>query len=463
MTENRSLDRAAFREWLYREPAAAENVLSRFLRATFRIALVFWYEFWRDAILLRTSALTFTVILSIVPVLALSTAVLKGLGAGDQMREAAYQFIETMAAETAAEAPPFEQEASPVTEAEKERTARTFASHLKRAVDTIFDYADRTNFATLGIVGLIGVFITVISVLAAIEDSMNAVWNAHAGRPLGRKVMDYLALMLLLPLAVNVGMGAMAAFQSERTSLIIERFFPVAWAGPLLVHLLTIGLLTAILTTFYRFLPNTKVNFRPALIGGLVGALAWLLVQAAYIRLQVGVARYNAIYGSFATLPLFLLWVYSSWLVFLSGAEVAFAAHAWRHYTPHRKLTPGMRLALAYDLLAAVYDDFRQRRPTDPSRLSQRLGYADAEVELATRDLQAAGYLRESADAGGLLPATGADRLRAAELVDAVWGTVDRSSPGGHLASQVLAGAKSVLADRSLQDVPDDDGNHRAS
>jgi membrane protein len=446
-----------FRIWLWREPVAGEDAASRFLRAALRITIVYWHEFWRDDILLRASALTFTVILSIVPVLALSTSVLKGLGAGDQMRKAAYQFIDTMAASTAVQAPPG-QAKEPAAEAAKQQSARTFASHLKRAVDTIFDYVNRTNFATLGIVGLIGLFITVIMVLAAIEDAMNVVWNAKKGRPIGRKVMDYLALMLLLPLAVNIGMAAMAVFQSKKTSLLIERFFPVAWAGPLVIHLLSIILLIAILTIFYRFLPNTRVNFRPALIGGIIGALGWLLIQAIYIRLQVGVARYNAIYGSFATLPLFLLWVYSSWVVFLSGAEFSYATHVWRHYAPRRQMNAGLRLALSYDLLGVIYDDFRNRHPTDPFRLGHRLDYTDAEVEQTITDLRTAGYLQESGDSdGGLMPSTCADQVRAEELVDVVWGTINRPSPGGRLAAQVLAAAKSVLADLTLQDLSDDE------
>lgn len=447
----------AFREWLWREPAAGEGPAPRFLRAALRITLVYWHEFWRDAILLRASALAFTVILSIVPVLALSTAVLKGLGAGNEMRKAAYQFVETLAAKTD-EKLPASQKKKPATKAEKQ-VNQTFASHLRRAVDAIFNYVDRTNFATLGIVGLIFLFITVIMVLAAIEDSMNVVWNAPSGRPIGRKVMDFLALMLLLPLAVNLGMAA----QSQETARLVERFFPMPWAGPLIVHLLTLGLLVAILTLFYQFLPNTRVDFRPALIGGILGTLGWLLIQAIYIRLQVGVARYNAIYGSFATLPLFLLWVYSSWVVFLSGAEFAYAASVWRHYVPHRQMTPALRLALAYDLLAAVYHDFGKRHLTDPALLSHRIGCTDIEAEQIVRELMTAGYLREAEDpGGGLMPAACDDRVRAAEVMDAVWGMASRPSPGGRLAANMLAGAKSVLTGRSLEELFGDKENDQS-
>jgi membrane protein len=447
----------SFHKWLWREPATAENSLSLFLRACCRIGVVCYHEFWRDAVLLRAGALTFAVILAVVPVLALSTAVLKGLGAGDQMRLAAHQFIDTMAVEIVEEPPPSYLGEEPLPSTESQLLDETFYYHLKRSVDTIFDYVEHTDFATLGIIGMVGLFITVISLLATIEESMNAVWDTGASRPLGRKIMDYLALMLLLPLAVNLAMAAMAVFQSEEASSIIKQLFPVAWAGPLLVKILILCLLVATLTICYRFLPNSGVNFRPALIGGILGGIAWLLLQALYINLQVGVARYNAIYGSFATLPLFLLWVYSSWVVFLSGAEISYAAQGWRHYLPHRKsLAPSTRLAFAFDLLRAVYDDFRKRRPSDLLSLSQRLGYSEADTEIMVTDLLAAGYLRR-VESNGLVPGTNADQVMVTELVDFLWGAALLPSTGGRLVAEALTGAKSALAGRTLQEVDEEE------
>jgi membrane protein len=323
---------------------------------------------------------------------------------------------------------------------------------------------ERTNFATLGILGVSGLFLTVISMLGTIEDSMNAVWHTRAGRPLGRKVMDYLALMLLLPLAVNLAMAAMAAFQSETASHLIKRLFPVAWAGPLLINFLILSIFTATLTICYRFLPNRRVNFRPALIGGLLGSIAWLLLQAFYVYLQVGVARYNAIYGSFATLPLFLLWVYSSWVVFLAGAEISFAVQTFRQYNPdiENSTAPSRKLALALDLLGIVYEDFRNRRPSGIASLSRRLDSTEGEIRKMVAELLAAGFLRVADRENGLLPATEAGLVRTAELVDAIWGSATPSSAGGRLVAEALAGAKAALAERTLQEVGAPMENHNS-
>lgn len=436
-----------FLAWLWRKPSADESSLRQRLRTICRIVFIFVREFTQDAIPLRASALTFTIILSMVPMLALSTAVLKGLGAGNQMRAAAYQFIETLDApqDALTESPPA---AAPATD---QSQPKSLTSHLKKATDTVFDYVDKTNFATIGIFGIAGLFITVISVLGTIEQAMNAVWQAKSSRAMGRKIMDYLALMLLLPLAVNIGVAAMAALQSNTTLDILQHIFPVAWAGPLLVRLLSYSFLVMTLLILYRFLPNSRVPFFPALIGALVGAVGWLFIQSLFISLQIGVAKYNAIYGSFATLPLFFLWIYVGWMVFLSGAEVAFAVNVRHRYQPQQEQTspaPSIELAMAYELLALLYEDFRGRQMTDLDTLIHRLDSAEPVVLSLLRKLTDAGLVRlNDGDQTTYLPATPAEQLPAAEVLDVIFGTTEPATRGGKLAHQAMTGARTTLAD----------------
>jgi len=462
-------DKEPFLTWLWRKPSADEPRSTRKLRTLCRIVAIFVREFDRDAIPLRASALTFTIILSMVPVLALSTAVLKGLGAGNQMRVAAYQFIETLDTPTDSAPPPAAQRQRQKPAKENSATAPTPAappqsltSHLKKAVDTIFDYVDKTNFATLGIFGIAGLFFTVISVLGTIEQAMNAVWQAESGRAWGRKVMDYLALMLLLPLAVNIGVATMAALQSETTLNILRHTFPAAWAGPLLIRLLSYSFLVMTLVILYRFLPNTRVPLLPAMVGALVGGIGWLTIQSVYISLQIGVARYNAIYGSFATLPLFFLWIYIGWMVFLAGAEVAFAVHVRHRYRPKhvdKPLTPRAELALTYDLLALILENFRNRQPTGLGELNQKLDAPDPAINTVLRKLRAAGLVQtvEGEDTA-YLPGTSADRISAAEVLEVILGTDGPTTPGGNLATQALNDASASLADRTMATQAHDPG-----
>ncbi|MDH3393495.1 MAG: YihY/virulence factor BrkB family protein [Desulfobulbaceae bacterium] len=450
-----------FIAWLWRTPTNTEPILQQRLQTTCRVIAIFIREFAQDAIPLRASALTFTIILSMVPMLALSTAVLKGLGAGNQMRNAAYQFIETLDSQESIEiptAPPTVGE-TPKDMATDEKAAppQSLTSHLKKATDTVFDYVEKTNFAALGIFGIAGLFITVISVLGTIEQAMNAVWQAESGRAMGRKVMDYLALMLLLPLAVNIGVAAMAALQSESTLSILQHIFPMAWVGPLLVRLLSYSFLVMTLLILYRFLPNSRVPVFPALVGALVGAVGWLFIQSLYISLQLGVAKYNAIYGSFATLPLFFLWIYIGWMVFLSGAEVAFAVHVRHRYQPEQDnhlLSPALELALAYDLLALLFEDFKARKVSDLDSLIQRLEYPYQSIHNVLQKLIDANLARQvDGNESAYLPSTPAERLPTSDIMDMILGTDQPATTGGAITKKILAGARSALDEKSMDKI----------
>jgi len=183
--------------------------------------------------------------------------------------------------------------------------------------------------------------------------------------------------------------------------------------------------------------------------------MGWLAIQSLYINLQIGVARYNAIYGSFAALPLFFLWIFVGWMVFLAGAELAFAVHVRHRYQPKygkKILPPRMELALAYDLLTVLFDDFRARRTSDLDSLTRRLDYSDFAITEVLRKLMAAGLVRlaDGGDTDNYLPATPADRLPTAEVLDVILGPVSPETPGGLVAGQAINGAHAALAGRAM-------------
>ncbi|UCD66311.1 MAG: YihY/virulence factor BrkB family protein, partial [Deltaproteobacteria bacterium] len=393
----------AFKNWIWRDSTSDDQPGPRTLRAVCRIIFIVTREAQEDRVTLRASALTFTVVLSLVPMLALGTAVLKGLGAGDQMRVAAYKLIDQFesAADTINFTPNDDQQPSaekpenaPVIEsdnkesaAEEELQSSKLTGHLHQAVDKIFDYVDRTNFATLGTFGILGMVLAALGVLGSIEQSMNAIWQTKRGRSLGRKIIDYMALMILLPISVNLALATSTTVQSTALYSKIQDILPIFMYGfflkllPILVLVLTFSLL-------YRFIPNTKVELVPALAGGIFGGFSWYAVQIIYIKLQIGVAKYNAIYGSFATLPLFFLWIYVAWLVFLLGAEVVYAFQFWRQYQWDKvRLSPVVRLAMAFDIMEAALNDFTARRITNKSSLAHHLGRADNSITVIVNEL----------------------------------------------------------------------------
>ena len=452
--------------WIWSD-TPADNRPADIFRNLLRVLLIFLRECQRDRIGLRSSALTFTVVLSLVPTLALGTAVLKGFGAGDQMRQAAYRFIDqlelsspqapaaALKGETTANAPPVAgktEATGPVQARESTTTETSLATHLHRAVDQIFDYVDRTNFATLGAFGIIGLLAAVISVLGSIEQAMNSIWQAESNRPFARRIMNYLALTILLPISINLALATETVLQSPAIMDKLQIFIPLTWFTAVLLKLLP---LLAVMLTFgilYAFLPNTRVRLLPALVGGVLGGISWVLVQTLYVKLQIGVARYNAIYGSFATLPLLLLWIYIGWLVFLAGAEVAFAVQTRRSHTwKELPMTPAERLSLAFEIMGAALENFRSRRITARAGLARRLNRPVTEIGRVLNQMLDGGLLRHvDGDLNGFLPAAPEEEIKPEEIVELILGAETGSRQLSPLAAAALQGAKTTVQNKKI-------------
>ena len=431
--------------WVWAPVSSEGNRLVDICRASCRVVIIVGQEFVRDRIPLRASALTFTVVLAMVPTLALGTAVLKGLGFGGEIRQAAHSFIyqlESTALEVTREAPPAAELSKPPAppaggeeealapgdeedsgNGDEEAPAASLSGHLHRVVDTIFDYVDKTNFATMGVIGILVLLFTVFSVLDSIENTFNDIWQARSGRALGKKLTDYLALLVILPLTINFGVAAMAALQSPELLASVEYWVP--WLGLKVMKLLPVLVVVAAFTMLYSFLPNTRVTKTAALTGGFFGGLGWLLLQAVYFKLQIVVVRYNAIYGSFAALPLFLLWIHFSWMVFLLGAEVSFGTQIWRRYLWKKlTLTPSARLALAFEILTLAAADYRRQQLTTRDSLVWALKQPDAYVKELLDSLHRAGVLRFIPDEDCYLPSAPLAELDPVAIADLLLGEI---------------------------------------
>jgi membrane protein len=197
----------------------------------------------------------------------------------------------------------------------------------------------------------------------------------------------------------------------------------------------------------YQFLPNTRVGFLPAIAGGIFGGFTWFWVQILYVKMQIGVARYNAIYGSFATLPLFFLWIYIAWVVFLLGAEVAFAMQAWRQYQWSTiSLTPAARLAMAFDVMEAALADYEARKITDRKSLSRSLDQTEKTIGVIVHDLVNGGLLRRiEGKLEGYVPSGPLHELKPSEIMDVIIGKDLPDVKGCDLAAQALEAARDSL------------------
>lgn len=272
----------------------------------------------------RAAALTLYTLLSIVPVMAMLFGIAKGFGFDTKLEAwLLQQFSE-------------QQEV------------------FRRAVDFARRTLDNAEGGLVAGAGVAFLLYSVVKVIGNIEDAFNQIWSIAKPRPLSRRFTDYLSLILVGPFLI---LGASSLTVVFRT--IAYRAAEAAPLTALLSPAVRIGLYTVpffilwlLFSFMYSFIPNTKVRILSALFGGAHTAVLYLVVQSLYIDLQVGVSRNNAIYGSFAALPLFILWLSISWHVVLLGCELTqqnqnFESNEREEHMPDLSFRAVKRLGLA--------------------------------------------------------------------------------------------------------------------
>lgn len=262
-----------------------------------RIVILSVREFQNDKCILRASALTFYSLLSIVPVVAVAFGISRGFG------------FEKL----------LEKELSDKIPAQEELLTKivTFANSL----------LEQTKGGMIAGIGVAVLLWTVIKLLSHIGQSFNDIWEVKVPRKFLIRLSNYLSVMLICPVLVVLASSA-TVFITTQISLTAERVIVLEMFSPFISFILKIvpyGVISGVFGFLYLFMPNTKVKFKSAFIAGAVAGVAYQVAQWGYINFQVGVAHYNAIYGTFAALPLFLFWLQISWIIVLFGAEMSFA------------------------------------------------------------------------------------------------------------------------------------------
>jgi len=242
-----------------------------------------------DQCILRASALTFYTLLSIVPIMAMAFGISKGFGLEKLLEN---QLLATF--------PGHEEVTGKIIE---------FSSNLLK----------ETKSGIMAIPGVILLLWSVIKMFSHIEDSFNTIWCITSKRTLIRKFADYIALFFTASFFFIFSSSVTIFLSTELSNL----FGNIPFIQ-ILFHLLPFFTAWLIFLFFYIFLPNTKVDFKSALIGGILAGTMYQITQILYLKFQIQVTHYNAIYGSFAALPLFLIWLQMSWIILLSGAEMSF-------------------------------------------------------------------------------------------------------------------------------------------
>lgn len=266
----------------------------RLVTQVIRLATAVGMEFRHRLLDARAAGLVFTTLLSLVPFLAVTFSVLKAFDVHHVIEPMLAQLLEPLGSK----------------------------SHEVTA--TIVRFVDNIKISVLGVAGVAGLFYTTYSLIDKIEQALNVIWQVKQGRTWERKFADYLSAVLVGPVVVVSAFGLMASLQSHT---LVQSLLEMEPFGTLIVltgQLVPFMLLCAVFTFFYKMIPNTQVQFRSALVGGLSAAILWILVGEAFAKFVAASANYSAIYSSFAVLMLFLLWLYAGWMIVLIGAQFSF-------------------------------------------------------------------------------------------------------------------------------------------
>ena len=345
------------------------------------MAVLAYRNFDQNKCRLRASALTFYSLLSIVPVVAMAFGIAKGFG------------FEKILEKVMLEKLPGQQEA--VTQ------VIAFAQTM----------LENTKGGVVAGVGVALLFWAVINVLGSIEQSFNDIWGVVQARSLARKFSDYLSIMLIAPLLFIMSSSATVFISSQITAIMSK----ISFLGSMLPLVITgLGLLPFIViwilfTFMYMFMPNIRVHFKSALLAGIAAGTVYQVVQWAYVNFQIGVSKANAIYGSFAALPLLLVWLQTSWMIVLFGAEISFASQNLETYEFEPdclKVSHRFKQLLSLYLLQILNRSFMKAESAWPSdRFAQELDIPVRLVRQILFDLTAAGLVVEVKEEGVLEPA----------------------------------------------------------
>lgn len=262
---------------------------------TLRVLYITIAEFIEGNTMRKSAALTYSTILSIVPLLAILISIAAAFGVQETVQQQLYEYLPAHRLE------------------------------LSQGLEFAQKYIAETKGGGLFIgIGVIFLLWAVISLLSSIEDTINDVWQIKEARSWSRRILGYLAAFILLPVLMTLSSGINIFISSLGNVNVIDSISltPIV---TLLLHVVSFCIVIGIFTTLFLIFPNTRVHFSSALIGGTVAGIGFSLFQWVYISGMLWVTKYNAIYGSFAAIPLLLMYINFSWVICLFGAHLSYA------------------------------------------------------------------------------------------------------------------------------------------
>ncbi len=368
-----------------------------FLIQSLRLIYTIVRESIESEITLRSMSLVYTTLLSLIPLIALSFSILKAFGVVDtQLEPLLHKFLVPLGPKGA------------------------------EISQKILEFVKNTKVGVLGIVGLLLLIYTVISLVNKLESSLNHIWRVKKGRSISRIFSDYLSMILIGPVLIFALFGLTASLLGTTIIQKISSIGPIGafitlFAGKLLSFIIVM----AIFTFLYIVIPNVRVNFRSALIGGLVAGIAWQAVGWIFATFVATSARYAAIYSGFAVLILFMIWLYLSWLILLIGCEVSYCHQNLKTLSLEEQsfnLSHRLKEKLALLIMYLIgYNFYHNKQRWTLNSLVDHLQLPHQQIQDCLIQLEDQQLVTETGDKEpAYLPAKSIDTIKIREIIAAV-------------------------------------------
>jgi len=412
------------------------GILGRVVSVVLRYVFALLRDMFQGQLMLRSMSLVYTTLLSIVPLIAFSFSVLKGFGKHKELEPLLFKALEPLGPQGA------------------------------EITQQIINLVDNVKGGVLGGISLAFFIYTAVSMVQKVEESFNYVWYVAKRRSFARRFTEYMVVMLIGPVVIVVALGMIA---SLRSNTIIQFFVTSELFGPVFLatsKLTPYLLVTSVFTFVYMYMPNTRVRFGSALVGGVAGGTFWATVSVIFATFVVAATRTQLIYSGFAVAITTLIWLYLNWLILLIGSQLAFY-----HQNPaflrigrrEPRLSNAMRERLALNIMLLVGRAFRQGDTTiSVHELARVLRIPSITLTPIITGLETDGLLT-STEEEDLLPGREMSRILLNDVIAVVR---ERGETGSYrdpkwadeitgLGEQVDAAVSSTIGEQTLADLLD--------
>lgn len=311
--------------------------VKRFLVQSLKVLLTACRGYVHDGCAVQASSLTYITLVSLVPVMAIMFSFSKGVGLQSHL----YNAIGIERLEQASGAVVYQVQTAAT--GNPLGLASELPESMQQVVIQVFTYVENTDFATMGIIGTVMLFVSVVLSISKLETCFNLIWGVDKPRPLLKKFVEYLVVLIVAPLLFLLVTSVNSLLMSDTVMGVVREYAgPVAGLMIWIAKLVMLCLLFVFFAFFYMFMPHTHVKPCAALLSGALAGVLWFAVLMVYLKLQVGLSNLNTIYGTFAALPFFLAVLYANWCIVLLGGELSYALqyHRFMRVDKHDRPMP---------------------------------------------------------------------------------------------------------------------------